>query len=235
MKSKSSTRDYKHSLESPHDRQSEIEMNLLRSRLNSESKIINSALQSHKVSMNISNLFDETFPFTEYMTYAEPKCKNTSTPTKEEESDYKVALQAAIAKFSASTLNIFAKSTLSEYAQLIHDAIDYGKAFCALSILLNDGNIKMITEEIVSRKAKKNISKGWENPRATCADLVAQAEEMWTRGSTLLHNEMADHLLKFCSPDIKIPRNTLLRELRPAARSFGKVRGEKGVKKTPTS
>ena len=95
--------------------------------------------------------------------------------------------------------------------------------------IVMDKDIYDIIHTIMS---KIFIQKRWNPVNKTIKKALKFAEEKWKNGDPALHNEMADYLFnKYKNECSNLTRNRLLRELRPIARPYGRVRGDKGVKK----
>jgi hypothetical protein len=76
------------------------------------------------------------------------------------------------------------------------------------------------------------ITSRWSHINTIKQHLISQANIKWGAGDLLLHNEMADELLKDNPETAKvISKAVLLAALRPVAAKFGKVRGLKGIRK----
>ncbi len=79
---------------------------------------------------------------------------------------------------------------------------------------------------------RQSVLVKWNRLKAVKESLTAQAASMWSTGSLLLHNEMADELLEQNPNAAKVvSRPVLLAALRPIAAKYDKVRGAKGIRK----
>lgn len=83
-----------------------------------------------------------------------------------------------------------------------------------------------------SQLARLSIGERWDLIARVKENITSQASREWNRGSILLHNEMADKLLRENQEASRlISKPVLLASLKPIAARYGKVRGLKGIRK----
>lgn len=220
-------------LESEHEIDSEtmFKLNDLKSRLSFEFNTINGVLSSPPVSTIASKQYCTDFQNSECVNSLENIDKSTNSNN--DNLSYGLSIQATIAKELSEYLNLRIVSLPKKYAILVADAIEYGKAFMALSFMLYNDNDKYDAKDISRMHGESSMKTRWGKYNIRIHELCKEADERWNGGCSLLHNEMADALLLPSDIDLKITRSILIQKFRPIAKGYGKIRGEKGVRKTP--
>jgi hypothetical protein len=74
-----------------------------------------------------------------------------------------------------------------------------------------------------SIRSAEDRNKEWEKHKAKVAAALQEAEERWAKGDPTMHNKMAEQL----APKYGLTKKALQTELRPLAREYGRIRGEK--------
>jgi len=116
----------------------------------------------------------------------------------------------------------------------ISTAISVGILIGELEVFNPDGEYMELHKEIIASDIGKSTvnCKRWLRIEPIKDELVSQAKVMWESGSLLLHNDMAEQLLKNNpSAASSISKPVLMAALKPIANNYGKVRGAKGVRK----
>jgi len=91
---------------------------------------------------------------------------------------------------------------------------------------------KLLEDHYLSSAGKKEQKKRWDPHNALMENAKSFAKEQYQNGSKLFHNEMTDWILD--QPEfeaLKARRQAVLRNIRPVADKYGRVKGKKGVKK----
>jgi len=194
-------------------------------------KLIEHILSTHIVTHPLAI----NFLTKEYLKYCNKNFDESTVmerkPTKDEIRITNIAVLAGNSKLNLRILEEKIDFTDENSLEVINTAIDYGRLIF-ITELLSSPNIDNVLQRLVaSEHGRISVNRcRWEHWKKPIDSLVAEAVSKWKDGSLLLHNDMADDLLrKNDHVNDRKMRNALIKALRPSAKKYGRLRGEKGI------